>query len=61
MAPARFSESQQPTAENYGATVSPMQFRNEHVGMGGAREREFQLTLTDVAALRATIAAARGG
>lgn len=40
--------------------VSPMQFRNEHVGMGGALEREFQLTLTDVAAVRATIAAARG-
>ena len=40
--------------------ASPMQFRNPHVGMGGpAIEREFELTLTDEAAVRATIAAAR--
>ena len=39
---------------------SPMQFRNEHVGMGGtAIEREFELTVTDEDAVRATIAAAR--
>jgi len=39
---------------------SPMRFRNEHVGMGGtAIEREFELTLTDEAAVRTTIAAAR--
>jgi copper homeostasis protein len=39
---------------------SPMRFRNEHVGMGGtAIEREFELTLTDEDAVRATIAAAR--
>jgi len=43
-------------------TKSPMQFRNEHVGMGGtAIEREFELTLTDEAAVRRTIAAARAG
>jgi copper homeostasis protein len=41
-------------------TKSPMRFRNEHVGMGGtAIEREFELTLTDEAAVRAAIAAAR--
>ena len=41
-------------------TKSPMQFRNEHVGMGGtAIEREFEITLTDESAVRATIAAAR--
>ena len=35
-------------------------FRNPHVGMGGPDiEREFELTLTDEAAVRATIAAAR--
>jgi copper homeostasis protein len=39
---------------------SPMRFRNEHVGMGGtAIEREFELTVTDEAAVRAAIAAAR--
>jgi copper homeostasis protein len=39
---------------------SPMRFRNEHVGMGGeAIEREFELTVTDEDAVRATIAAAR--
>jgi copper homeostasis protein len=43
-------------------TKSPMQFRNQHVGMGGtALEREFELTVTDEAAVRATIAAARAG
>ena len=41
---------------------SAMAFRNPHVGMGGtAIEREFELTLTDPAAVRATIAAARAG
>jgi copper homeostasis protein len=41
-------------------TKSPMQFRNEHVGMGGtAIEREFEITLTDEPAVRRTIAAAR--
>ncbi|MDR3475397.1 MAG: copper homeostasis protein CutC [Devosia sp.] len=41
-------------------TRSPMQFRNEHVGMGGtAIEREFEITVTDEAAVRQTIAAAR--
>jgi len=41
-------------------TKSPMQYRNEHVGMGGtAIEREFEITLTDEAAVRQTIAAAR--
>ena len=41
---------------------SPMQYRNEHVGMGGtAIEREFELTLTDEDAVRSTIAAARAG
>lgn len=39
---------------------SGMAFRNPHVGMGGtAIEREYELTLTDVDAVRATIAAAR--
>lgn len=40
---------------------SGMEFRNPHVGMGGtAIEREYEITLTDVDAVRATIAAARG-
>ena len=40
---------------------SGMAFRNPNVGMGGtAYEREFELTLTDVDAVRRTIAAARG-
>jgi copper homeostasis protein len=40
--------------------ASGMAFRNPHVGMGGTDiEREYQLTLTDVDAVRATIAAAR--
>ena len=40
---------------------SGMQFRNPHVGMGGtAIEREYEITLTDIDAVRATIAAARG-
>jgi copper homeostasis protein len=39
---------------------SGMTFRNPHVGMGGtAIEREYEITLTDVDAVRATIAAAR--
>jgi copper homeostasis protein len=39
---------------------SHMGYRNPNVGMGGtAIEREFELTLTDVAAVRRTIAAAR--
>jgi copper homeostasis protein len=39
---------------------SPMQFRNAHVGMGGtAIEREFEVTVTDIEAVKATIAAAR--
>lgn len=39
---------------------SSMEFRNPHVGMGGtALEREYEITLTDVEAARATIAAAR--
>lgn len=39
---------------------SGMDFRNPHVGMGGtALEREYEITLTDVDAVRATIAAAR--
>jgi copper homeostasis protein len=42
---------------------SPMQFRNPNVGMAGTgdarTEREFELTLTDRDAVRATIAAAR--
>jgi copper homeostasis protein len=39
---------------------SGMNFRNPHVGMGGtAIEREYEITLTDVDAVRATIAAAR--
>lgn len=41
---------------------SAMTFRNPNVGMGGtALEREFELTLTDPAAVRRTIAAARAG
>lgn len=37
-----------------------MAFRNPNVGMGGtSHDREYQLTLTDPAAVRATIAAAR--
>jgi copper homeostasis protein len=40
---------------------SGMAFRNPKVGMGGtAYEREFEVTLTDVDAVRRTIAAARG-
>ena len=39
---------------------SGMRFRNPNVGMGGtALEREFEVTLTDVDAVRRTIAAAR--
>lgn len=39
---------------------SGMDFRNPHVGMGGtAIEREYEITLTDVDAVRTTIAAAR--
>ena len=39
---------------------STMTFRNPHVGMGGtAIEREYEVTVTDEAAVRATIAAAR--
>jgi len=39
---------------------SGMTFRNPHVGMGGtAIEREYEITLTDVDAVRRTIAAAR--
>jgi copper homeostasis protein len=39
---------------------SGMAFRNPHVGMGGtAIEREYEITLTDVDAVRTTIAAAR--
>lgn len=39
---------------------SGMDFRNPHVGMGGtAIEREYEITLTDVEAVRKTIAAAR--
>lgn len=39
---------------------SGMDFRNPHVGMGGtAIEREYEVTLTDVDAVRTTIAAAR--
>lgn len=41
--------------------ASGMVFRNSHVGMGGtAMEREYQLTLTDSAAVRRSIAAVRG-
>lgn len=41
---------------------SHMGYRNPNVGMGGtAIEREFELTLTDVGAVRNTIAAARAG
>ncbi len=39
---------------------SAMSFRNPHVGMGGtAIEREYEINLTDVDAVRATIAAAK--
>lgn len=39
---------------------SGMEFRNPHVGMGGtALEREYEITLTDEDAVRATIAVAR--
>ena len=39
---------------------SEMDFRNPHVGMGGtAIEREYEVTITDTAAVRATIDAAR--
>lgn len=41
-------------------TPSAMRYRNPGVGMGGTRlEREFELTVTDERAVRATIAAAR--
>lgn len=40
---------------------SGMRFRNPHVGMGGTeKDREYELTLTDPDAVRATIAAAKG-
>jgi copper homeostasis protein len=40
---------------------SGMRFRNPNVGMGGTeKDREYQLTLTDLDAVRATIAAAKG-
>lgn len=40
---------------------SGMTFRNPHVGMGGtAIEREYEVTVTDTEAVRATIAVARG-
>jgi len=39
---------------------SGMAFRNPHVGMGGTeKDREYELTLTDKDAVRATIAAAK--
>jgi len=39
---------------------SGMAFRNRHVGMGGTeKDREYELTLTDKDAVRATIAAAK--
>ncbi|MFC3076387.1 copper homeostasis protein CutC [Shinella pollutisoli] len=39
---------------------SGMAFRNPHVGMGGTgKDREYELTLTDTEAVRATIAAAK--
>lgn len=39
---------------------SAMTFRNSHVGMGGTdRDREYRLTVTDPAAVRAVIAAAK--
>lgn len=39
---------------------SGMRFRNPHVGMGGTeKDREYELTLTDPDAVRATIAAAK--
>ena len=41
-------------------TRSGMTFRNPNVGMGGeASEREFEITVTDTAAVRRTIAAVR--
>ncbi len=44
------------------AVPSGMAYRNPDVGMGGtALEREFEVTLTDPDAVRATIAAARRG
>ena len=40
---------------------SGMAFRNPHVGMGGTeKDREYEVTLTDMDAVRATITAARG-
>jgi copper homeostasis protein len=40
--------------------ASGMTFRNPHVGMGGSeKDREYELTLTDKNAVRATIAAAK--
>lgn len=40
---------------------SGMTFRNPHVGMGGTeKDREYELTVTDPEAVRATIAAAKG-
>jgi copper homeostasis protein len=40
---------------------SVMRYRNPHVGMGGTNlDREYRNTLTDAAAVAATIAAARG-
>ena len=42
--------------------ASGMVFRNPHVGMGGTDlDREYRNTLTDGAAVAATIAAARSG
>ena len=42
--------------------ASEMRFRNPHVGMGGSDlDREYRNTLTDGAAIAATIAAARSG
>ena len=39
---------------------SGMAFRNPHVGMGGTeKDREYELTITDMDAVRATIAAAK--
>ena len=39
---------------------SGMAFRNPHVGMGGTeKDREYELTLTDKDAVRATIVAAK--
>ena len=40
--------------------ASAMAFRNPHVGMGGTeKDREYELTLTDIDAVRAAIAAAK--